>query len=176
MLPWFTLFAISLRLPVSQASTTSLIPRADPCSPVCTPTADINPADPNAHICTDTVILMVAQCNDCEGQLSLDGGTDNGGTDNYDELQAEVNSFISSCNIAGFKVKDLTVKGTYTGFNSSVVGSTSQGAGNATATDTAAGAGATGQTKPNGSSSSNSKLGGGILLALIIGALGSAVF
>jgi len=175
MLPWFTLLAVSLLLSVSQGSATSLMPRSDSCDPVCTPTADINPADPDAHICTDTVILMVAQCNDCEDQLSEigEGGTEDAG--DISDSQAEVDSFVSACNIAGFKVKDITVNGTYTGFNTSVVGS-SQGAGSATpaATETAASAGVSSQSKPNGSQSN--KLGASVLLALILVALGSATF
>ncbi|KAF7341494.1 hypothetical protein MVEN_01886800 [Mycena venus] len=171
MLPWFALFAISLLLPIPQASTKTLIPR-DSCDQVCTPIADVDPSNPNSHICTDSVILQVAQCNDCEGQLSLDGS----GTDNYDELQGEVDSFVSSCNIAGFKVKNITVKGSFTGStNSSASASGSQSAGNATVTNTAAGSGSSQSTKPNGSSSSNGKLGTSMLLALILGALGSAV-
>ncbi|KAJ7239690.1 hypothetical protein C8J57DRAFT_1372424 [Mycena rebaudengoi] len=162
MLPWFALFVITLLLPIVQASTKTLIPR-DSCDDVCTSIADVNPASPNFHICTDSVILQVAQCNDCEGQLSLAG--------------SEVDSFVSACNIAGFKMKNITVKGTFTGFsNSSASASGSQGAGSAAATDTAAGPRASGQTKPNGSSSSNGKLGASMLLALFLGALGSAVF
>ncbi|KAJ7239697.1 hypothetical protein C8J57DRAFT_109277 [Mycena rebaudengoi] len=170
MLPWFALFVITLLLPIVQASTKTLITRA-PCDDVCTPIADVNPASPNSHICTDSVILQVAQCNDCDGQLSRSG------TDGYDELQGEVDSFVSACNIAGFKVKNITMKGTFTGFsNSSASASGSHGAGSAAATDTAAGPRASGQTKPNGSSSGNGKLGASMLLALILGALGSAVF
>ncbi|KAJ7289646.1 hypothetical protein C8J57DRAFT_1278156 [Mycena rebaudengoi] len=172
MLPWFALFVISLLLPILQASTKTLIPR-DACDDVCTPTGDVNPANPNPHICTDSVILQLAQCNDCEGRLSLDGS----GTDNYHELQNEVDSFISACNIAGFKVKNITVKGSFTGFsNSSASASGSQGAGSSAATDAAAGPGASGQTKPNGSSISNDNLGASMLLALILGAIGSRVF
>lgn len=69
------------------------------------------------------------------------------------------------------------MNGTYTGFNTSVVRS-SQGAGGPTpaATDTAVGAGASGQSKPNGSLSSDNKLRASMLLALILVALGFAGF
>ncbi|KAJ7210094.1 hypothetical protein GGX14DRAFT_697592, partial [Mycena pura] len=78
----------------------------DPCDNFCTPIADVDPVDPNSHICTNSVILQFAQCDDCEGSLSLLSNTDN-----YGELQDDVDSFVDSCNIAGFKVKNVTVKG-----------------------------------------------------------------